>query len=350
VARAGAPTAGVAVRRPHRLAATVLVALSLASVAPALGQTGSRLVAIVLGAGGGPGQDDLSAYLLAPAGSADFVCLDAGTLLAGIRLARARGSFGDLGVPPDSPLGPDGWILRTRIKAYLISHAHLDHVAGLVVDSPEDAGKPIVGLAGTLDRIRDHLFNWKVWPNFGDDGLAPLKKYRYVRLAPGRETPIPDTAMTVEAHPLSHGGVESTAFLVKAGGSAALYLGDTGPDAVERSTRLFELWTRIAPLVRDRTLRAVFVEVSYPDGRPDHLLFGHLTPTWLLRELRRLAELVDATRPAGALKDLTVVVTHVKPALERDADPRQRIRRALAERNDLGVRFLLARQGERLEF
>jgi 3',5'-cyclic-nucleotide phosphodiesterase len=325
-----------------------LVAFCLAVAAPALGQP--AFVAIVLGAGGGPGQDDLSAYLLAPVGSTDFVCLDAGTLLAGIRAARARGGFGDLRVPADASLTADGWILRTRIKAYLISHAHLDHVAGLVVDSPEDASKPILALGATIDRMRDHLFNWKVWPNFGDDGEAPLKKYRYLRLAPGRETPVPDTALTVEAHPLSHAGVESTAFLVKSGGAAMVYLGDTGPDAVEGSGRLAELWARIAPLVRERALRALFVEASYPDGRPDQRLFGHLTPTWLLRELRRLADQVDGTRPTAALRGLTVVVTHVKPALERDVDPRQRIARELSERNELGVRFVLARQGERLTF
>lgn len=331
----------------HRLVRSLVVAACLAAAVPALGQP--AFVAVVLGAGGGPGQDDLSAYLLAPAGSSDFVCLDAGTLLAGIRIAHARGSFGDVRAPAGSPLGLDGWILRSRIKAYLVSHAHLDHVAGLVVDSPEDAGKPILALASTIDRIRDHLFNWKVWPNFGDEGEAPLKKYRYVRLEPGRQTPVPDTAMTVEAHPLSHAGVESTAFLVRAGGAATLYLGDTGPDAVEGSTRLAALWGRVAPLVRDRTLRAIFVETSYPDGRPDRRLFGHLTPSWLSRELRQLADRVAPGRPAGALRDLTVVVTHVKPALERDADPRGRIARELAERNDLGVRFVLARQGERFE-
>ncbi len=341
-------------RRPCGIRFGPLLVAALLLAGCAAGAAGAAdppaFVAVVLGAGGGPGQDDLSAYLLAPAGSADFVSLDAGTGLAGIRAARAHGSFGDLRPPPDSPLDADGWILRTRIKAYLLSHPHLDHVAGLVVDSPEDGPKPILGLAATLDALRDHVFNWRVWPNFADEGQAPLGRYRYVRLAPGQPTSIPGTPMTVEAHPLSHAGVQSTAFLVRAGAAAALYLGDTGPDAVERSSRLGALWARVAPLVREGALRAVFVEVSYPDGRPDHLLFGHLTPTWLLRELRRLAELVEPAAPAAALRGLTVVVTHVKPALERDAEPHRRIARELAARNDLGVRFVLARQGDRLAF
>jgi 3',5'-cyclic-nucleotide phosphodiesterase len=333
-----------------RQGTAAILALGVAAwLATAAAQAPPAFVAVVLGAGGGPGQDDLSAYLLAPAGSADFVGLDAGTLLSGIRLAWARGSFGDLRPPADATLGPEGWILRTRVKAYLVSHAHLDHVAGLVVDSPEDERKPIMGLATTVDRIRDHLFNWKLWPNFGDEGERPLAKYRYVRLPTARESPIAGTAMSVEAFPLSHGGDLSTAFLIRAGGAAVLYVGDTGPDAVEGGGRLGALWTRVAPLARDRALRAIFLEVSYPEGRPDHLLFGHLTPSWMLHELRALATRVDPQTPTRALRDLTVVVTHVKPALEGSLAPRDRIAAELASLNDLGLRLVLARQGQRIE-
>ncbi len=165
----------------------VALAVCLAGAVPGAGQPAPAFVAVVLGAGGGPGQDDLSAYLLAPAGSSDFVALDAGTLLAGIRTAWAAGSFRGIMPPADAPLGPEGWILRERVKAYLISHAHLDHVAGLIIDSPEDASKELLGLPATIDVIRDHLFNWRVWPNFGDEGETPLKKFRYVRLVSGRE-------------------------------------------------------------------------------------------------------------------------------------------------------------------
>ena len=38
--------------------------------------------------------------------------------------------------------------------------------------------------------------------------------------------------MTVTAFPLSHGGMESTAFLLESDGDALLCFGDTGPDAV----------------------------------------------------------------------------------------------------------------------
>ena len=96
--------------------------------------------------------------------------------------------------------------------------------------------------------------------------------------------------------------------------------------------------------------RGVFLEVSYPEGRPDKLLFGHLTPSWMTKELRELAELVNPESPGAALRNLTVVVTHIKPSLERGPTPRDQIAKQLSELNDLGVRLIVARQGQRIEF
>ena len=310
-----------------------------------------QFTAIVLGAAGGQSEDNLSAYLLAPAGSTDFVALDAGTLLAGVREARSLGSFSDIQVPAESNLALEHWVLQNHIKAYLISHAHLDHVAGLLINSPDDRAKEIIGLPTTIASLRDHLFNWKIWPNFGSEGQRPvLEKYRYVPVNPGQVYPISGTSMTVEAFLLSHRGSPSTAFLIRAGGFSALYFGDTGPDVVEKGERMKTVWTRVAPLARDKKLSGVFLEVSYPEGRPDDELFGHLTPSWMMEELHQLARLVDPEHPTQALRDLPVIVTHIKPATKRGPGPRQQIARELQARNTLGVRFVLARQGQRIEF
>ena len=110
------------------------------------------------------------------------------------------------------------------------------------------------------------------------------------------------------------------------------------------------LWTVIAPLVQAKKLRAIFLEVSYPDERPDHLLFGHLTPRWLMEELGRLAQVVHPQDPHAALQGLTVVVTHIKPALTQGPSPQERIVQQLQARNTLGVRFIIPSQGSRLEF
>ena len=327
----------------------LLAGCAVSPRSPAHDSGDARFVSIVLGAAGGLAEGNLSAYLLAPIGSTHFICLDAGTVHDGIVRAYARGSFPDLRVP--SGRSPVGWILREHVRAYVISHPHLDHVAGMVLSSIEDGGKPVYGLGTTIDALRDHLYNWKVWPNVGTEGVPPrLESTRYVRLEPGREETIPATGMAVEPFLLSHGGTPSTAFLVRAGHDYALYFGDVGPDAVEGSDHFQTVWHRVAPLVRTGALRGIFLEVSYPDGRTDEALYGHLTPAWMMAELRNLSEAVAPRAPGRALRSLTVLVTHAKPSLSEGVDARLAIREQLLSRNALGVRLVFPTQGERILF
>lgn len=101
-----------------------------------------QFVAIALGTAGGLTEANLTSYLLAPFGSTDFVALDAGTVLTGLEQADRKKSFSDIVVPPESSLTVAGYILTERIKAYLLSHPHLDHIAGLVHNSPEALRMP----------------------------------------------------------------------------------------------------------------------------------------------------------------------------------------------------------------
>jgi 3',5'-cyclic-nucleotide phosphodiesterase len=308
-------------------------------------------VSIVLGAAGGLSEDNLSAYLLAPRGSTDFICLDAGTVLTGIRKALETGSLSEVAATAEPNGSLESWVLRHKIQAYLISHPHLDHVAGLIMNSPDDVGKEVYGITSTLDALRDHVFNWKIWPNFSNQGERPMDKYRLVRLEPGKDNPIAGTRFMVEPFALSHSeGCPSTAFLIRWRESYALYFGDVGPDEIEKSDGFKRVWERVAPLVRKQRLRGIFLEVSYPEGRPDGSLFGHLTPSWMMKELGRLARLVDPSSPSSALRGLVVVVTHVKPDGLGSQDPRDLIEKQLGGLNDLGVRVVMARQGLRIEF
>ena len=237
-------------------------------------------------------------------------------------------------------------MLTAKIKGYLISHAHLDHVAGLVIASPDDGNKPIYALPSVAADLVETYFNWKAWPNLTDRGKAPqLKKYTLSDLAPGVATPLKDTAMSVTAFPLSHGGMESTAFLLESDGEGILCFGDTGPDAVQKSTRLHEVWTAVADRVKQKRLKAIVIESSYTSDRPDNLLFGHLTPRWLLDSLR------DLDRQAGgnALKGLPVVVSHIKYSLTKE-QPQKQMLQELEAGNDLGVRFVIPEQGTRWHF
>jgi len=106
---------------------------------------------VPLGVKGGLDESNLSAYILAPIHSNNYVCLDAGTLYAGIEKAISHHIFNQ----------PPATVLRSDIKAYLISHAHLDHVAGLIINSPADTNKNIYGTSFCLSNIQTHYFSWQ---------------------------------------------------------------------------------------------------------------------------------------------------------------------------------------------
>ncbi|HEY9196071.1 MAG TPA: 3',5'-cyclic-nucleotide phosphodiesterase [Mucilaginibacter sp.] len=288
---------------------------------------------VPLGVLGGIDESNLSAYMLAAAGTNDYICLDAGTLHYGINKAVENKAF-------DAPAEK---VLRQYIKAYFISHGHLDHLAGLIINSPEDSAKNIYGLQATLETFKSHYFTWASWANFADQGEAPaLKKYRYQPLAPGSETAIANTGFKVQAFPLSHSNLTSTAFLVHSNDAYLLYLGDTGPDAIEKSSNLQNLWQAIAPLVKNKKLKAVLIEVSFPDEQPDKTLFGHLTPHWLMTELNNLAALTGTS----AVKGLNIVVTHLKPPVHNI----DKIKTELKAENKLNLNLIYPQQGKPLIF
>jgi len=329
--------------RPFLLAA-VLVAGLLAHTPAGHAADGFDIVS--LGALGGIQDGNLSAYLVHPHDDDRAVTFDAGTLVNGLRVADENGAFDGVEVPAESSLSRVGYLLTDRIKGYLVSHAHLDHVAGLVIASPDDSRKPIYALPSVNAALVDSYFNWQAWPNFSDRGKAPqLKKFALEDLKPGVPVPLRDTKMSVTAFPLSHGGVESTAFVVESDGDIVVYFGDTGPDSVEKGSRMRDVWAAVADKARQRRLKAILIESSYTSDRPDSQLFGHLTPKWLMKSLHEL----DSLAGGKALKDLPVVITHIKYALTRE-QPQARMEQELAAANDLGVRFVIPRQGSRWHF
>jgi len=309
----------------------ILLAFLFTWSVSAFGQNAFKVVP--LGVKGGIDESNLSAYMLAPTNSNNFVCLDAGTLHYGIEKAVEKKVFS---VPSEQ-------VLRRYIKGYLISHSHLDHLSGLIINSPEDTAKNIYAFADCIETFKTRYFTWKSWANFADEGETPqLRKYHYKVLTPGDETPIENTEMTVKAFSLSHSNLTSSAFLVKSKDNYILYLGDTGPDEIEKGHNLELLWQVIAPLIKEKKLKAIMIEVSFPDEQPDKALFGHLTPHWLMNEMNDLEKL----NGAGSLKGFNLVVTHVKPPQSSI----ERIKKQLAAENKLQLNLIYPQQGTAITF
>ncbi|RAJ37408.1 MBL fold metallo-hydrolase [Pedobacter cryoconitis] len=289
---------------------------------------------IPLGTRGGLDESNLSAYLIAPIGSDHFIAADAGTIRHGIDVAISNQLF----------KGPADEVLQNNIKGYLVSHAHLDHVAGLIMNSPDDSKKNIYAFPSVIEVLRDKYFTWKAWANFANEGEAPrLNKYTYVPLEAQVKRDLTGTEMQVTAFPLSHGpGYESTAFLIGHQEHSILYLGDTGADEIEKNTQLEKLWKQVAPLIVKNQLKAIFIETSFSDKQPENQLFGHLTPRLLMVELARLSKLTGVE----ALQKVSIVITHIKAWDKEEAY----LVNELKQKNQLSLKLVFPEQGKYLEF
>lgn len=293
-------------------------------------QDSSKAFTVVpLGILGGLDESNLSAYMVAAKGTNDYVCLDAGTLHYGIEKAISNKVFSISA----------GEVIRKYIKGYCISHSHLDQISGLIINSPDDSTKTIYASPDCIETLKTHYFTWESWANFTDEGEAPLlKKYHYKILLPDSVTSITNTQMTIQAFPLHHSNLLSSAFLVNSNDRYLLYLGDTGEDENEKSDDLHKLWQAVAPLIQQRKLKAIFIEASFPDEQPANLLFGHLTPQLLMKEMNDLALLTGTS----TLKEFPIVITHTKPPQSKI----ESIKKQLVAENKLQFHLIFPEQGE----
>lgn len=88
-----------------------------------------NLQVVPLGVYGGSNESNLSAYLIGEENTTDYLALDGGTIYSGIEKAIEKGTFQE----------DNTTVLKDYIKGYFISHGHLDHLSGMIINSPEDS-------------------------------------------------------------------------------------------------------------------------------------------------------------------------------------------------------------------
>lgn len=333
---------------------TLLLPLLLLAAAPTLARP-PAFELTALGVLGGDTDTNLSSYLLGPVGQPPALMIDGGSVLPGlVRALEKRGALAREASPAVQSRAALE-VLRS-VRAVLLTHAHLDHWAGLVVSSTLQlqlalAGKAplaIVGLPPTLEALERNLFHSPLWADFtalpkGSPALA------LAPLAEGHTQQVGPYAVT--AVELDH-TVPSAAFLVRAGDAVYLHLGDTGP------TR--RVWEVARPLLAQGSLRAVALELSFPEAQRQLALSSrHLTRNLFLLELTKLAGLAppaaaeamtdaEATALARALaphfRGCPVLAIHIK-ALGYD-----QVLAELAPLRAAGLEVVVPVQGERYRF
>jgi 3',5'-cyclic-nucleotide phosphodiesterase len=208
------------------------------------------------------------------------------------------------------------------------------------MNSPGDSFKKnIFAIPSVIDVLKSSQFSTKSWSNFANEGDKPtIGKYQYQYLVPEKEIEQSAAGVSVTPFVLSHvKPYESTAFLVRNQAKYLLYLGDTGPDEVEHSNQLENLWNHIAPLVQKKQLKSIFIEVSFSNKVADGSLYGHLTPNWLMKEMNKLYLLAG-----DHLKEVSIMVTHMKPCDNCEKN----IKEDLDKVNSLGLKLYFPKQGE----
>ncbi|KAF2997824.1 3',5'-cyclic-nucleotide phosphodiesterase pde1 [Curvularia kusanoi] len=112
--------------------------------------------------------------------SEDDMPLEITTLLDGV--------FAGLPFPNASARANALHIVREHVSTYLITHPHLDHLSGFVVNTAafHNTSRPkrLAALPFTVHAIKTHVFNNIIWPNLTDeDGGVGLVSFQ--RLAEG---------------------------------------------------------------------------------------------------------------------------------------------------------------------
>ncbi|ODQ82379.1 hypothetical protein BABINDRAFT_158986 [Babjeviella inositovora NRRL Y-12698] len=246
-------------------------------------------------------------------------------------------------------------LLLRLLSCYCVTHPHLDHVAGLVINSPVfcDYGIPrkrIHGLRQTTEALQKHCFNGVIWPDLARDFLSMSV------MEPEKWYPL-NLHYSVLPYELAHGKTNgdkdvytSTAFLLKdTTDSYLLVFGDCESDVHSDHPRNFAVWTGVAPLIRDGKLKSIIIECSTPSMAACINLYGHLSPDFLIQELLTLERCVRQVEPGcnQPLMGLNILIYHVKE-LFTSSDPRRKILselEALNKRYNMGIVFSVAFPG-----
>ena len=168
---------------------------------------------VCLGTGGGPLEGDCSCYLLKPADQHwqdGSIVVEGGSWLGALTdVLEQQGpdsAFYDFDFPSTTPSAYlRAGLMASFSRAFLISHAHLDHILGLVLGSASLPGKRTVfGLKPTLENILD-MFNGKIWPKLASwKEDEPHTMYHMRSLDNQRPFSVSDT-LSVLPFALSHG-------------------------------------------------------------------------------------------------------------------------------------------------
>ena len=181
----------------------------------------------------------------------------------------------------------------SQIDHIFITHSHLDHVASIpfLVDTVGGMrSKPLIVHAtrATTEILRNHLFNWAIWPDFTEIPSAAAPFLRYEELELGGSLELGGRRIT--SIPARH-TVPAVGYHLDSGAASLVFTGDTGPNEA-----LWKVVNRIA------NLKYLIIETAFSNKeRQLAEISRHLCPSMLADELKKLE------------RNAEIYITHMKP-------------------------------------
>ncbi len=182
----------------------------------------------------------------------------------------------------------------SAIDHIFVTHSHLDHVASIpflvdTVNPMRDRPLTVHATAETVETLRQHLFNWKIWPDFTQIPDASQPYMRYQTLELGKTVTVGGRKVT--ALPANH-TVPAVGFHLDSGRASLVFSGDT-----TSNDALWEVVNRIG------NLKYLIVETAFSNAEQELAVrSGHLCPSMLADELRKLKLAPE------------IYITHLKPS------------------------------------
>lgn len=181
----------------------------------------------------------------------------------------------------------------TAIDHVFVTHSHMDHVTSIPFLADTVGGmrtKPITVHATreTLAILRDHLFNWKLWPDFSQipDARNPVLRYEAIEIG----VPVRLGGRAITAVPANH-VVPAVGFQIDSGKASLVFTGDT--------TTNDAIWPHVN---RIPNLRYLIIETALSDRERELAVASkHLCPSLLAAELSKLKGSPE------------IYITHLKP-------------------------------------
>lgn len=180
-----------------------------------------------------------------------------------------------------------------QIDHVFLTHSHMDHVTSIpfMVDTVgwmREKPLTVHATRETLSILKEHLFNWKLWPDFTriPDESRPV--LRFEALEVGSVLKLGVRAIT--PLPANH-VVPAVGYRLDSGGASLVFTGDT--------TSNDALW----PVVNEISgLKYLIIETALSDRERDLALVSkHLCPSLLAEELVKLKLAPE------------IYITHLKP-------------------------------------